>query len=146
MCERPLPFTAGPRRRHARPRTVPGDRMGTHTYMPSIVGLRRCNARPDGCRGGHSGHNRRMWYIVSAHGATGRGLPGCERHDLTHVTKLMTDGGKNRTGARGTRLRSETQTLDCGPYNGMLSVTQEGQEWKVKRFKKNTNTEQVLPK
>lgn len=29
----------------------------------------------DGCQGGYGGHNGRMWCIVLAHGAMGRGLP-----------------------------------------------------------------------
>lgn len=55
----------------------------------------------------------------------------------------MTDGSKNWTGARGTEPKSKSWTFDCGPYKSVLSVTREGQEWKAK---KNTNTEQVLPK
>lgn len=47
-------------------------RLGTGwapTHMPTL------GAGADGCQGGYSGHNGRMWCIVLAHGAMGRGLP-----------------------------------------------------------------------
>lgn len=75
-------------------------------------------------------------------GQQGEGYQGANIM-IWHVTEPMTDGSKNWTGARGTEPKSKSWTFDCGPYKSVLLVTREGQEWKAK---KNTNTEQVLPK
>lgn len=84
-----FPSAPARQRRHAWPRAhiTSGDRMGTHTYAHS-GGTREADA----CQGWWGGHNGRMWCIVSANGATGRGLPTANVMGPIHVTRTMIDG------------------------------------------------------